>query len=32
MENFLKPWLIDDIYFAKKLGLKFNFNIQLFTF
>ena len=25
MENFLKPWFIDNIYFAKKLWVKFNF-------
>ena len=32
MENFLKPWLIDNICFAKKLWVKLNFiKIQFFT-
>ena len=32
MESFLKPWFIDNIYFAIKLWVKFNFiKTQSFT-
>ena len=32
MENFLKPWFIDNIYFANKFWVKFNFRkIQVAT-